>query len=131
MKLNVLVIEDDTDIMYILKTYIKQACPNSYIKVVDSARSALTLINNNSYDLIITDMGLKDSYVGGDDILEKAKRLGIFVAICSGAVFIPKGFDYILPKPFNLSDIEKLFKKFNTKCFVKKVHAFYRIVVKI
>ena len=83
--------------------------------VVASGKEALTLLENNQYDLIISDIGMPQ--MSGWEFAEKIKGRfeGTKIALLSGwnenltAEYKEKfGLDYILEKPISMNDLKKV-----------------------
>ncbi|MFO7895867.1 MAG: response regulator [Candidatus Cloacimonadales bacterium] len=98
----IIVIEDNKSLNFIITAIFKRS--NFLVDSVYQGKSALALLEKNSYDALITDMNLPD--ISGLEILERIKELPIIkvlvAAYCDednlrelkmyGATFIEKPF---------------------------------------
>jgi len=114
MNKSVLVVEDDEAIAEIIAMEIEDLGYNC-IKTW-SAKKVLTLITKHKPDLILLDILLPDG--NGIDIAKKIKGRNLrvpvaFVTAKTGAQDLVdnKIADYLLAKPFNIKDLEKLLKR--------------------
>lgn len=109
MQIKILIVEDDTDIQILLKEMLLFHKPNCNIDIYASPRKAIAAIEQKSYDIVISDMGLKDSWIGGDFVLKTAKKAGCFTVLYSGANGNCSFCDFRLPKILESINIDKLF----------------------
>ncbi len=128
--MKVLIVENDSALLTMFKDFLCGMGLN--VDTSSSARQALNKLRDRSYDIVISDMGLDDNYLSGDDVLKKAKAKGAFTVLCSGAsAFITKnGYDYVLPKPFHFNELQECINLAKTKLFTTKVHAKYMVRVR-
>jgi len=108
--LSVIVVDDDQDILDMLRTYFSDeghAC-----QAVSNAKEALALIEQGSFDLILTDIVLPE--MNGLELCEKVKALNpgaqIIVMTGFGANFsydkaIESGASDFIKKPFTLQEL--------------------------
>lgn len=115
MNNKILLVDDDVDILSVTKDILLSICPHLVITTCTEARDAIHHIENVSYDLVLTDMGV-GKIVGGDEVVKAAKEKGIFVAMVSGGCIPPefkKMCDYTLKKPWSAADISRLLRAAN------------------
>ncbi|MEM4637568.1 MAG: response regulator [Candidatus Woesearchaeota archaeon] len=116
-----LLVDDDenyrTTILLVLKKYFKN------IDVAVNLEEALKLLNNNKYDIVITDgvfpkvgnyriKNPTSEDVNGIILASAAKKKGIYViGISSDPKLLGNIPDVTLKKPFNLTDLQGIIKK--------------------
>ncbi|ARV05374.1 hypothetical protein BTO04_01110 [Polaribacter sp. SA4-10] len=117
--MKVLYLDDDT----ISRFLVCQAVKDKYeIDAVEKAEEAFELAKNNDYEILLIDINLNDPNIDGFGVLEKLKtfsHLKDSTYIAHTNYFgeewklkcIDGGFHYYNPKPFMLSEFEKLIKK--------------------
>lgn len=112
---NILVIDDETKMTYLVEGALSEA--GFTVTAVNSPAEALKLIDQHSYDIIITDLTMPD--VSGMDILEKARQKGdaeVVLMTAYGTVetaveAMKKGAaDYIM-KPFPMDELVIICRK--------------------
>ncbi len=112
-KLNILVVDDDDDIGNILNVFLSKYGHN--VKVVDNGSEAIELSMSEDFDLILTDLNMPN--VTGRDVikalngLDKRPKIGLISGMSEGFNSVEGGenlnVDFIVKKPFNLSDISR------------------------
>ncbi len=112
-ELNILVVDDDDDIGNILNVYLSKYGHN--VKVVDNGSEAIELSTSEEYDLILTDLNMPN--VTGRDVikalneLDKKPKIGLISGMSETFNSVEGGeslnVDFIVKKPFNLSDISR------------------------
>ncbi len=112
-ELNILVVDDDDDIGDILNVYLSKYGHN--VKVVDNGSEAIELSTSEEYDLILTDLNMPN--VTGRDVikalneLDKKPKIGLISGMSETFNSVEGGeslnVDFIVKKPFNLSDISR------------------------
>ncbi len=112
-KLNILVVDDDDDIGNILNVYLSKYGHN--VKVVDNGSEAIELSMSEDFDLILTDLNMPN--VTGRDVikalneLDKKPKIGLISGMSETFNSVEGGeslnVDFIVKKPFNLSDISR------------------------
>jgi len=113
----ILVLDDEEMIRDLLReAFVKK---NFRVDTVSNGAEALRKIEENAYDLLVTDLRLPD--ISGMEILTRAKKmhsdLGIIIITAYGSIknavkAMKKGaFDYIT-KPFDLDEMELVVEKF-------------------
>jgi len=112
MQIKILIVEDDSDIQALLKEMLLLHSPNCSIDMHISPRKAIVAIEHKSYDIVISDMGLVDSWVGGDSVLEAAKKSGCFTVLYSGINGNCSPCDFKLPKVLDATKIDRLFSAY-------------------
>lgn len=114
--IKILIVEDHEDSALLLHELFKRTFLNACIEHTFSARLALNKLDNTYYDLVISDMGLKDPFVGGNSVIKKASEKGSFTVLHSGGVKERETKpDFIFPKPYNnklYNNMIRMFKKF-------------------
>lgn len=89
------------------------------IDAVEKAEEAFELAKNNTYEILLIDINLNDAAIDGFGVLKKLKTFShlkdsIYIAHTNyfGQEWrlkcINNGFDYYNPKPFILSEFEKI-----------------------
>jgi response regulator of citrate/malate metabolism len=113
--MKILIVEDLPEIRTLTKNYILTIEPKASVDICSSALEAKKMIDNRSYDIVITDMGLSDKYLGGADVAKYAKEVCFSFNVLFSGAFVPSasgdvGFiDYILHKPFKKEELEMMF----------------------
>lgn len=115
-KTRILIVEDDSDICDILDETIKDKLPEVKIDCLSSPRAAMNAIENNNYDIVISDMGLRDPQIGGDSVLQCAKNNNCFSVLYSGAGKVCSFCDFNLPKVFKNEDIDNMVEAYKEYC---------------
>jgi signal transduction histidine kinase/DNA-binding response OmpR family regulator len=115
-KINVLVVDDETELLEVLKDFFETAAYN--LDLCSTGEEAIAHLREKVYDVVVTDINLPG--VDGLEVLRLAKELdeNVSVILITGnaTVFnaieaLRKGaFDY-LTKPFDLFDLEKVVQK--------------------
>jgi len=112
---NILVIDDEAKMTYLVEGALSDAGFN--VTAVNQPSEAMRLIDNHSFDIIVTDLSMPS--VSGMDILDKASRKGdadVIVMTAYGSVetaveAMKKGAaDYIV-KPFPMDELVMLCRK--------------------
>jgi len=116
MKIKILIVEDDSDIRDLLDETIKNKLPEVKIDCLSSPRAAMNAIENNDYDIVISDMGLRDLQIGGDSVLQCAKDNNSFAVLYSGAGKVGSFCDFNLPKVFKDNDIDNMVEAYKEYC---------------
>lgn len=116
--IKVLIVEDNKEIRDVLTEILNLDFSGLSVESVGSAREAKNFIDDRDIDLVISDMGLSDKYLGGADVVKHAKEVRCaFTVIFSGA-FSPavsvmggdiRSVDFILSKPFKREDLVNMF----------------------
>ena len=116
--IKILIVEDDEEIRNVLTEILRLEFIGVTVESVSSAREAKRFIDDRDIDLVISDMGLSDKYLGGSDVVKHAKEVrSAFTVIFSGA-FSPavsvmggdiRSVDFILSKPFKREDLVNMF----------------------
>lgn len=116
--IKVLIVEDNESIRSLLTDFLELEFADVSVESVGSAREAKRFIDDRDVDLVISDMGLSDKYLGGSDVVKHAKEVrSAFTVIFSGA-FSPavsvmggdiRSVDFILSKPFKREDLVNMF----------------------
>lgn len=113
--LRVLMVDDDADTRRILSRLLSK-CGHE-VASVDCVQGALTLLDNQRFDALISDIGLPDS--SGYELVREAKQrqslkgvaLSGFGAEDDIRRSMEAGFDYHLTKPVNFQDLRSLLGK--------------------
>lgn len=109
MSLKILLVEDDPEIGDYMQHEIRDLFVGARLDVFQAARLALSALDRCSYDIVISDMGLRDQWAGGKDVLEKANSQGAFSVLFSGLGHYPGlHLDYILKKPFSGNELQEM-----------------------
>ncbi len=116
---NILVVDDETKMTYLVESALSEA--GFSVTAVNSSAEAVKLIEQHSYDIIITDLTMPK--ITGLDILEKARQKGdseVVLMTAYGTVetaveAMKKGAtDYIM-KPFPMDELVILCRKLEQK----------------
>ena len=109
MTLKILLVEDDLEIIEYMLYRIGALFEGAKLDSFQSSRLALVALDGCSYDIVISDMGLRDHWTGGRDVLEKANEIGAFSVLYSGVGQYPGlHLDYVLKKPFSVHDLQEM-----------------------
>ena len=143
MSLRLLLVEDEDTQREIYSTYLKEC--EYYVDTAPDTVTAIELMDNNSYDIIITDKnlpGLNESNdLGGMEVLEYAQKkypntelimMTGYATVQSAIEAMKLGaFDYIT-KPFEMNELNRVIKRLseyksfinpeNTIDIYKKLH---------
>ncbi len=121
----ILIVEDERVTLRNLEYVLKK---EGYDVVgTTSGSNALKLLQEENFDLILTDLKLEK--VDGIEILEKCKTISpdaeviiitAYATISSAIESMKKGAFYYLPKPFKLEEVKKLVKEALEKVKLKK-----------
>lgn len=135
MQCKILLVDDDTAICDTIRDCLTHVCSKSHITVCHTAREALKNIEDNSYDIVITDLGLERGILGGDAVVDAAKNANIFTVISSGSDIIPSALkakcDFVLRKPWAFEDLQRMVDTAKKSMgFVKAVKAKYLVSAK-
>mgnify|MGYP001626205864 CR=1 FL=1 len=121
----ILIVEDERVTLRNLEYVLKQE--GYEVVATTSGTNALKLLQENNFDLVLTDLKLEK--VDGIEILEKCKSISpdteviiitAYATISSAIESMKKGAFYYLPKPFKLDEVKKLVKEALEKVKLKK-----------
>ena len=131
----ILAVDDEPDVLSVLKEEIMDACPNAVFETAMDYESAAALLKSESYDVVVLDiMGVR-----GFDLLDIAVGRGFKVAMLTAHALSPEALKKsmelkaraYLPKeklgevvPF-LEDVLKLDYESGWKRVIDKLHAFF------
>lgn len=113
--LKILIVDDDKNTREMIKSTLQK---NYHVETSNSAESALELIKNNSFDIIISDYNMYE--ISGLDFLERIKKMGIntyFILITAYGTgdlaikSIQAGAYEYLNKPFKISELKSIISK--------------------
>ncbi|MBF0574154.1 MAG: response regulator [Desulfamplus sp.] len=108
----ILVIDDELPILRLLNKLLARI--GFLVDVAENGKAGINKINQNSYDLILTDIKMPE--VSGDEVLEyvKSKNKSIPVIGMSGTpwLFEQHSFDAILNKPYNNQELVEVVNRF-------------------
>ncbi|MDD5435182.1 MAG: response regulator [Nitrospira sp.] len=109
---NVLIIDDDSVIRHLLQSFL--SLKKYKVECVSNGIDALTVISNTQFDIVITDLNLKD--FRGSDIIKKMQAIQPEVRLI--AMSGDTSFDSLpeeirtsialIRKPFRLEEVENL-----------------------
>jgi len=116
MGTKILIVEDDPDISFLLQEELRGRFKNARIDVIPSPRNAISAIEENNYDIVISDIGLRDPWLGGDAVLNCSKQHNCFTVQYSGSNKICPTCDFNLPKVLSESSINVLYNKYKEFC---------------
>lgn len=116
--MRVLLVDDDELSLNVLKKVFTKY--NCYIDAVSSGREAILMIEREKYDLVFTDVFMKD--VDGFEVLKECKKYDIpVVALTADALqdskekYLSKGFNGYISKPYSQKDIYMAMDEFLNK----------------
>jgi DNA-binding NarL/FixJ family response regulator len=131
----ILAVDDEPDVLSVLKEEIMEACPQAVFESATDYESAAALLKSKNYDVVVLDiMGVR-----GFDLLEIAVERGFRVAMLTAHALSPEALKRsmdlkaraYLPKeklgeivPF-LEDVLKLDYTSGWKRLFEKLHAFF------
>ena len=103
-----LIVEDDMLIVMMIKFMLEEAGAQT-IAVANSVARALSLIENNTYDVAIFDRQLQDGVSYPAAIIARERGASIIVASGQQALDLPNELSdvIVLSKPFELSEFER------------------------
>lgn len=118
--ISVLMVEDDYINIFMMQKIFESLFDITYAK---TSAEALTLLDNNTYDLVLMDINLGDDTVNGVDILQKMKQDNRHTQTKTFAVtgyvmegdrekYINLGFDEHFPKPLAKETLMEAIEKF-------------------
>ena len=70
--LNLLMIEDDTDLTDMLEALFEKHLPESQTTAVDTGEGGLSLLDQRDHDVVLLDLGLPD--IDGFEVLRRIRR---------------------------------------------------------
>ncbi len=114
----ILVIDDDTMIRELMISILNK---NHQVESADNGKTALDKINNDSYDLIISDLRMPgvDGFTLYNTLRSKKNGIEKKVIFTTGDTYDPKTKKFIeetkstcLPKPFNILDLTEVVNNF-------------------
>lgn len=103
--MNVLIAEDEKTLAFFMKETIQETYPGVKVACVSTGIQALQQLQQNTYDLLITDLRLPG--VGGLNLIETGRKTDPKLAI-------------ILMTAFATIDIEKRVEEMNIKAYLIK-----------
>ncbi|HRG58757.1 MAG TPA: response regulator [Bacteroidia bacterium] len=118
--ISVLMVEDDYINIFMMQKIFESLFDISYAK---SSAEALSMLSNNTYDLVLMDINLGDETVTGVDILKKMKEDSRHAQTKTFAVtgyvmegdrekYIGLGFDEHFPKPLAKETLMEAIERF-------------------
>jgi len=123
--MKILLVEDNSDIRVLTKEFINIIEPEAIIDSCSSAVEAKKMCDNRCYDMVITDLGLSDKYLGGEDVAKHAKEVCFSFNVLFSGAFAPTvrigdmgHIDYVLAKPSKMEEIGIMFSIYK-KRYVK------------
>ena len=106
--LRILVVDDDDAVRHLLYRFLERE--GHYVTNVGNGRRALALLEQEAFDLLITDLGVPD--VPGERIARRASETGLPVILCTGwgeamtaEQLEEMGVATLLAKPFSRADL--------------------------
>ena len=117
--LKVLIVDDDPNIRKLISLLVKRN-PNSQVSEAESVKDALSLCNENKYDLIFLDHNVVDGvgWIISNIITLDPERYGNPIVVAMSGSVLPNeaakyhgNFSRFLQKPFHMADIDAILKK--------------------
>ncbi|MDI6807387.1 MAG: hybrid sensor histidine kinase/response regulator [Candidatus Eisenbacteria bacterium] len=114
--LKVLVVDDEENVQKVLGEMLVEA--GCTVAEVSSGEEAISLLASQQFDMVFTDLGM--SPMNGWDVAKKAKEISRNVVVClmtgwgveiENAGLKGRGIDFVLPKPFRLSEVSVLMEQ--------------------
>jgi DNA-binding NtrC family response regulator len=131
---NILIVEDDLEMIELLRDYLKK---NGYkVDSAANASDAVKKVEETDYDLIISDLMMKD--VNGLELLGAVKKIRedavviiitAFGTIETAVEAIKRGAYHFITKPFKLSDMNIIIEKAIEEKRIKKENLLLREAV--
>jgi len=116
MLIKILIVEDNEDCCTLLKEFLKRSFPKAIIEHTISARIALNKMSDTFFDLVFSDMGLIDPFIGGASVVKYANEMGSYTVLYSGAdVEKEEKPDFVLSKPFILAHYLLMISAFGSR----------------
>jgi CheY-like chemotaxis protein len=112
MSIRILIVEDNEDSFILLREFLKRTFPLVKIEHTVSARIALSKMKDTFFDLVFSDMGLIDPFIGGGEVIEYAKQRGSYTVLYSAGEDKNIKPDFILAKPFNFDRYQLMLSLF-------------------
>lgn len=131
---NVLIVEDDLDMLKLLKEHLQKG--DFKVDAASNANDALKNIEDIDYDLVISDLMMKD--VNGLELLDAIKKMRheteviiitAFGTIETAVEAIKRGAYHFIAKPFKLSDLDVIVVKAIEEKRIKKENLLLRETV--
>lgn len=125
----ILIVEDDPEIQELLKQFL---APLGELTRVQCVRKALMHLEDDFYDLVITDLNLNDRSISGKEVIDQAIKHGSRVICLTGSGLKCNKSDVTLFKPFEFKTLagkakELLNKGMKPVKFSDKVAANYQV----
>lgn len=113
--LNILIIDDQIEICSVLTEMLARIIQGK-TEICTRGKEAIKLLENNNYDIVITDIAMPD--ISGLEVIQYIKKVGLetkTIAMTGWNGFVEKDKnikpDYILSKPFTMEDLEDVICK--------------------
>lgn len=116
-KLRLLIVEDNLSNRKVISTYLEGA--GISFEIVDTGEDALELVDKNSYDIILMDIGLPG--ISGTETMKRIRKKNlenlIILAVSAYNMagdedkFISEGFDGYVPKPISFRILTSVMKR--------------------
>ena len=119
-KISSLLLVDDVDMNLRVMTALCKKIGIEKIITATSAKKALEILSENTFDAVITDMWMPE--VNGDELAEKIREMpsakntaiiGLTADVDASDRFDPKYFDAMLIKPINAQTLQKILQNVN------------------
>lgn len=120
--MKVLIIEDNELAAKIEQLIMKQAAPDAEIYVAPDCATANTLVEKQTYDIILVDFGLPDGH--GIELTRTFRHQGITALIAAVSSDLDQatpeertaaGIDISYRKPFNIDNAKEIMQLYNNK----------------
>jgi CheY-like chemotaxis protein len=114
----ILIVEDDQDVLAILRIVLKSGFRNCQILTAAQGRDALEILTQQPIDLMLTDFNMPN--MNGVDLTKRAKainpqlRVALITAYTTAEIRTEAqaaGVDFFMNKPFGFDQIESLISK--------------------
>ena len=119
----ILIIDDDDPSLFLLAEYLKET--NASLYTADCGKTALEIIKNNNFDLILLDIQLGDT--SGCDLLPEIRKYSpnaYIVAQTAYAmnndklIFLELGFDDYIAKPIEMPNLNNIINNYSNSRLV-------------
>lgn len=113
-KIKILVVDDEEDILSLVVEELLELFKGKVqVETATCGKQAISMMSDNKYDVVLTDLGLPDKVIDGFCVAKVAKEAGCFTAIITGCIAKLgvgdiRSVDYVLRKPFNNDELRCL-----------------------
>ncbi len=106
--LNILIIDDDKDILKVLKMVLKAS--NYNVTIVSTGKEGIKQFDKANFDIVITDLCMPE--IGGADVakyIKNSDKSDTPIMGITGTLWKieDKNFDIVIPKPFTIKQLNE------------------------